>query len=100
MSLSMTDIKNITHLARLHSSEEETETLKNQLNKILEFIDKMSEINTDKVTALAHPGDQATQPLREDKVTEIDQRQLFQTNAPATAAGLYLVPQVIDTPEE
>jgi aspartyl-tRNA(Asn)/glutamyl-tRNA(Gln) amidotransferase subunit C len=37
-----------------------------------------------------------TQPLREDGVTEADQRELYQQNAPAVQHGLYLVPKVLD----
>jgi aspartyl-tRNA(Asn)/glutamyl-tRNA(Gln) amidotransferase subunit C len=44
---------------------------------------------------MAHPQDQI-QRLREDVVTETDQRDHFQNIAPQTEAGLYLVPKVID----
>ena len=51
--------------------------------------------NTDDVTPMAHPVDTA-QPLRADEVTESDQRDEFQRNAPAVENGLYLVPKVIE----
>ena len=44
---------------------------------------------------MAHPLDRA-QRLREDRVTERDQHELYQRNAPLTERGLYLVPKVID----
>ncbi len=44
---------------------------------------------------MAHPLDM-TQPLRPDAVTESDQRDLYQRNARAVEAGLYLVPKVIE----
>ena len=44
---------------------------------------------------MAHPLD-AHQRLRPDAVTETDQRELFQSTAPLTEAGLYLVPRVIE----
>jgi aspartyl-tRNA(Asn)/glutamyl-tRNA(Gln) amidotransferase subunit C len=44
---------------------------------------------------MAHPL-HMTQPLREDVVTESDQRDLYQHNAQAVEAGLYLVPKVIE----
>ena len=44
---------------------------------------------------MAHPLD-ANQRLRVDKVTEANQRELFQEIAPKTEAGIYLVPQVIE----
>jgi aspartyl-tRNA(Asn)/glutamyl-tRNA(Gln) amidotransferase subunit C len=44
---------------------------------------------------MAHPLD-ATQRLREDRVTETDRRDAFQAVAPAVENGLYLVPKVLD----
>ena len=44
---------------------------------------------------MAHPLD-AQQRLRADVVTEHDQREHFQANAPQVEAGLYLVPKVIE----
>jgi aspartyl-tRNA(Asn)/glutamyl-tRNA(Gln) amidotransferase subunit C len=44
---------------------------------------------------MAHPL-HMTQPLRPDAVTESDQRDLYQHNAQAVEAGLYLVPKVIE----
>lgn len=45
---------------------------------------------------MAHPMEDLTQRLREDIVTEENQRELFQSIAPATDAGLYLVPKIIE----
>ena len=56
----------------------------------------MNAVATDNIEPMAHPLE-ATQPMREDAVTEEDQRSLFQSIAPATESGLYLVPQVIET---
>jgi aspartyl-tRNA(Asn)/glutamyl-tRNA(Gln) amidotransferase subunit C len=44
---------------------------------------------------MAHPFDAATR-MREDVVTETNERELMQSIAPATEAGLYLVPKVIE----
>lgn len=56
---------------------------------------QMGQLDTTGVTPMAHPLDQM-QRLRDDAVTETDQRDHFQTIAPQTEAGLYLVPKVID----
>jgi aspartyl-tRNA(Asn)/glutamyl-tRNA(Gln) amidotransferase subunit C len=45
---------------------------------------------------MAHPLPGLTQRLRPDVVTEVDRHELYQLNAPLTAAGLYLVPKVIE----
>lgn len=88
-------IKHIAHLAKLTIPEEDNALLQNELNKILNMVAKMDTVNTDKVKPLAHPYDEK-QSLREDAVTEPNQRELFQRIAPQTQAGLYIVPAVID----
>ena len=55
----------------------------------------MQAVDTQNVVAIANPHD-AVQRLRTDEVTEVDQREHFQTIAPKTEDGLYLVPQVIE----
>jgi aspartyl-tRNA(Asn)/glutamyl-tRNA(Gln) amidotransferase subunit C len=55
----------------------------------------MSSIATDDILPMAHPMDQ-TQRLRADEVTEEDQHEYFQSQAPQVEAGLYLVPKVIE----
>jgi len=55
----------------------------------------MSAVDTRGVTPMAHPLD-AQQRLRADEVTEINQREQLQANAPQVEAGLFLVPQVIE----
>ncbi|MCK4710630.1 MAG: Asp-tRNA(Asn)/Glu-tRNA(Gln) amidotransferase subunit GatC, partial [Gammaproteobacteria bacterium] len=65
------------------------------LSSILDLVDQMSAVNTDDVEPMAHPMD-ASQRLRADIVTETNQREKFQSVAPKTEDGLYLVPQVIE----
>jgi aspartyl-tRNA(Asn)/glutamyl-tRNA(Gln) amidotransferase subunit C len=55
----------------------------------------MSETDTSDITPMAHPLD-AVQRLRKDEVTETDKREHFQSIAPKTEEGVYLVPQVIE----
>ena len=66
-----------------------------QLNDILAMVDQMGAVDTTGVEPMSHP-QEATQRLREDRVTETDQRELFQSIAPAVEDGLYLVPKVIE----
>jgi aspartyl-tRNA(Asn)/glutamyl-tRNA(Gln) amidotransferase subunit C len=95
MSLTANDVKKIAHLARLGIAEQDVEHYAKDLSGVLELMTQMGRLNTDGVTPMAHPLDQM-QRLREDAVTEADQRDHFQTIAPQTEAGLYLVPKVID----
>lgn len=61
----------------------------------MNLVEQMDAVDTENVSPMAHPQD-AFQRLREDTVTEENQREHFQKNAPAVEDGLYLVPQVIE----
>lgn len=93
--LSATEVKKIAHLARLGIEEENVAAYAADLNGILTLMAQMGDLNTDNVKPMAHPMDQI-QRLRTDTVTEINQRDYFQSIAPQTENGLYLVPKVIE----
>jgi aspartyl-tRNA(Asn)/glutamyl-tRNA(Gln) amidotransferase subunit C len=95
MSLDKTDVEKIAHLARLAIAEEDIPGYAQNLSNILDLVEQMNAVNTDDVTPMAHPLD-AHQRLREDKVTETNQREHFQQVASAVENGLYLVPKVIE----
>ena len=95
MSLSKKQVENIAHLARLQFSAEEVPAFTDNLSRIIDFVAQLEAADTGEVLPMAHPLDQP-QRLREDAVIETDQRAQFQENAPATEAGLYLVPKVIE----
>ncbi len=89
------DIEKIAHLARLEITEAEAPRYVDDLSGIIDFVEQLSACDTTNVGPMAHPLD-AVQRLRPDEVTEIDQRDHFQTIAPQVEDGLYLVPQVIE----
>lgn len=95
MSLETDDVKRIAHLARLAIDEEAIPGYARNLSNILDLVEQMNSVNTDAVSPMAHPMD-AHQRLRPDEVTEANQREKFQQNAPLTEAGLFLVPKVIE----
>lgn len=95
MSLEKEDIEKIAHLARLAISEDDIPEYARNLSNILEMVEQMSSVDTAGVTPMAHPLD-ASQRLRADEVTEENQREHFQQNAPLVESGLYLVPKVIE----
>ena len=95
MALDRKDVSKIAHLARLDIDEAEVTAATESLSRILGLIEQMNAVNTQGVAPMAHPQDAALR-LRDDRVTEPDQRDKFQQNAPATEAGLYLVPKVIE----
>lgn len=95
MNLDKSDVEKIAHLARLTIDDADTADYARDLNNILQLVEQMSEADTSEVSPMAHPLD-AHQRLRPDVVTEQDQRSLFQSIAPETEAGVYLVPKVIE----
>ena len=95
MSLDRNDVGKIAHLARLAINDDDIPRYAEELSRILGLVEQMNQVDTDQVAPMAHPLD-AKQRLRPDTVTEIDERALFQENAPRVEAGLYLVPKVIE----
>jgi len=95
MALNLDDIKRIAHLARIGVSDNEAQETLNKLSGILGLIEQMQAVDTTGIEPMSHSQD-VTQRLREDVVTATNQRELFQSIAPATQDGLYLVPKVIE----
>jgi len=82
-------------LARLKIDENEMPDYVNSLSSILDLVDKMQAVDTTDIEPLANPLD-AAQRLRADAVTEENQREVLQSNAPQAEKGLFLVPKVIE----
>jgi aspartyl-tRNA(Asn)/glutamyl-tRNA(Gln) amidotransferase subunit C len=95
MSLTTEDVKKVARLARLAMSEQEMHTAHAQLSNIFELIAEMQAVDTRGIEPMAH-AQELSQRLREDVVSETDQRERFQAIAPQVERGLYLVPQVIE----
>ena len=95
MAFDKSEVEKIAHLARLHISDSEADEVTARIGDILGLIDQMQSVDTYGVEPLAHPLD-VVQRLREDVITEKDQRQDLQTLAPTSQDGLYLVPKVLE----
>ena len=95
MTISSDQINHIARLARLKTDPEQAEFYAAQLTRIMDLVEQMNRIDTDGVEPMSHPQDAALR-LRADEVTEPDQREKFQSIAPQSENGLYLVPQVIE----
>jgi aspartyl-tRNA(Asn)/glutamyl-tRNA(Gln) amidotransferase subunit C len=93
--LSRDQVLRIARLARIEVAEHEAAALERELNGILELVGKMASVDTAGVEPMSHP-ENVGQRLREDRVTERDQREAFQAAAPQVEDGLYLVPKVIE----
>jgi len=95
MSVDRSDIEKVATLSRLSIDEERVDEVVEKITSILSMIDEMQAVDTSAVEPMTNPFD-ATQRLRADQVTEDNQREQFQAIAPATEAGLFLVPKVIE----
>ncbi|HVY81053.1 MAG TPA: Asp-tRNA(Asn)/Glu-tRNA(Gln) amidotransferase subunit GatC [Steroidobacteraceae bacterium] len=96
MPLTREQIASIAHLARLELKETEIPVYQQSLSSILDFVGELNRAATAGVEPMAHPLPGLAQRLRPDVVTERDAHEEYQRNAPAVAAGLYLVPKVIE----
>lgn len=99
MSLTLTDVKRLEHLARLELDDADAGRMLDQLNNFFAVVEQMQAVDTTGVLPLAHPIDaiqDSVLRLRDDAVTETIDRAANQRCAPATEDGLYLVPRVIE----
>lgn len=95
MSLNIADVEKVARLARLAMTHEEMQTAQAQLSNIFGLIAEMQAVDTTGIAPMSH-SQELSQRLREDVVTETNQREAFQAVAPQVEHGLYLVPQVIE----
>lgn len=93
MKLTADEIANIANLARLEADP----SLAPKLEAILDLVSQMQQVNTDDIEPMAHPFDDIVQRLREDVVTEPNQREACQALAERVEDGVYLVPKVIES---
>ena len=95
MALDIDTVHTIARLARLSIADEQVDKYASELSTILDLVAQMEAVDTDGIEPMTHPFD-ATLRLREDTVTQDNQRDKFQAVAPEAEQGLYLVPKVID----
>jgi aspartyl-tRNA(Asn)/glutamyl-tRNA(Gln) amidotransferase subunit C len=99
MALTLQDVSRIAQLARLELQPDEEQRMVAQLNEFFAHVEQMSAVDTRGVEPLYTPLS-AVQAvalrLRDDVVTETDQREANQKSAPAVEEGLFLVPKVIE----
>ena len=95
MSLNREDVEKLCLLARLEITTEEIADVQAKLSDIVKLVDQLQAVETSGVTPMAHPLDRV-QRLRPDEVTETDEHERFQHNAPLVERALYLVPKVIE----
>ncbi len=94
-SVSRQEILEVASLARLGVDADTADSYANEISKVLTLMDTLAAVDTDELTPLANIHE-ACQELRADIAHHDIDRARNQSVAPATEAGLYLVPQVIE----
>ncbi|HVH35626.1 MAG TPA: Asp-tRNA(Asn)/Glu-tRNA(Gln) amidotransferase subunit GatC [Tahibacter sp.] len=95
MSLDPVAVRHIARLARLAVADDQLESLRSDLQRVLHLFDDLAAANVDNLAPLAHPHDQAL-TLREDVVVDGDRSAQLLALAASSQGGYYLVPKVIE----
>ncbi len=94
MKIKTKELKYVADLARIKLTEKETGLFSKQLNSILEYIDKLKQLDTKKVEPMSHALEMVN-IFREDKVKKSLDREKVLENAPSAKDGFFEVPKVI-----
>jgi len=95
MSVTKKDVEYVATLARLSFTENEKEILIQDLNKILTYVDKLNELNTDQVEVIVNPY-YIENKFREDSVEASLPVASVLANAPEVLESYILVPKMLD----
>ena len=95
MVISEQTVKTVARLARIAVNNDDLARYTDDLTKIVTLVEQMNALDTKAVDALQHPLD-AVARLRDDVITEVNQRETFLQLTPFHERGLYLVPKVIE----
>lgn len=95
MAVTIKDVEYVSKLARLEFNDEEKEIFTLELNNILKYVEKLSEVDTTGIEAsiCSYPMYNA---LREDEITPSTDREKLTDNAPSSVEGYFKVPKVIE----
>lgn len=95
MSVDLTTVKRVAHLARIAVSEEQAEKMTGELNVILGFVQSLDSVNVDGVEPMTSVIPTAMR-LREDKVSDGNIASEIVSNAPISEENFFMVPKVIE----
>ncbi|MGD9487047.1 MAG: Asp-tRNA(Asn)/Glu-tRNA(Gln) amidotransferase subunit GatC [Calditrichaceae bacterium] len=94
MSVSSQEVEKIAHLARLTLTEDEKQKFTGQINQILDYVEKLDELDTENVEPLSHSQD-ITNVFREDVLGKSLSQDKALENAPAKTDKFFRVPKVV-----
>jgi aspartyl-tRNA(Asn)/glutamyl-tRNA(Gln) amidotransferase subunit C len=95
MSLDKATVARIATLARIKLPEDARPAMMGELNKILDWVEQLREVDTDGVEPMSSVADM-TLPWREDVVSDGDRAEDILRNAPGAAHGFFTVPKVVE----
>jgi aspartyl-tRNA(Asn)/glutamyl-tRNA(Gln) amidotransferase subunit C len=95
MALDKATVARIATLARIRVAEDELEPLAGELSGILDWIEQLMAVDTENVPPMSSVVEM-TMPMREDVVTDGNDRDAALGNAPKAARGFYAVPKVVE----
>ena len=92
-------VERVASLARLSLTDDEAERMAEELDRILEFVEVLEQVDTEGVEPTSHVMPLQT-PLREDRAVESLDPELALANAPLREGTAFVVPKVIEGEEE
>jgi aspartyl-tRNA(Asn)/glutamyl-tRNA(Gln) amidotransferase subunit C len=95
MRISREEVQRIARLARLELTQAEETELVEHFDKVLTYMEKLNQLNTDGVEPTAHAVEVPT-PFREDRVTNQANTDVLLQNAPAREGDFFKVPKIIE----
>jgi len=95
MIINKETVKGIAHLARLELDEKSEDKMMSEMNKILEWMNKLNEVDTEEVEPLIHMSSELN-VLRKDEVDNILPHERALKNAPNKDSDYFRVPKVIE----
>jgi aspartyl-tRNA(Asn)/glutamyl-tRNA(Gln) amidotransferase subunit C len=96
MKITENDVAHVASLANLELTADERSRMVRDLNSILDYIDRLNELDTANIPAMAQAGQQAGSALREDELQPCLPREAALANAPDTDGKFFRVPKVIE----
>mgnify|MGYP001182741071 FL=1 len=97
MSVDKDNVIKIANLSKISFKDHEIEKILVDLNQIIEWVDQLAEVDTDKISpTFSSFEDDKGMKKREDIVSDGDYREDITINAPNSEEGFFLVPKVID----
>ena len=95
MAIDKAKVKEIAKLARMKVADKDESELARELNQILDWIEQLDEVDTKNVLPVTSVTSEILSQ-RDDKVTNLDQKDKVLVNSPSDNLDFYVVPKVVE----